>query len=54
MSDIVNELDEYMKKNNVQDFITKLTVRIIEHKPANPLFYLYIQKYQFHFTSYND
>jgi len=43
MSDIKVELEEYMKKNNVQDFLNNIVLKIVEHKPANPLFYLHIQ-----------
>jgi len=45
MSGIESELDEYMKKNNVQDFLNSIVLKVLEHKPENPLFYLYIQKY---------
>ena len=47
MADIKIELEEYMKKNNVQDFLNNIVLKIVEHKPANPLFYLHIQKSHF-------
>ncbi len=47
MADIKVELEEYMKKNNVQDFLNNIVLKIVEHKPANPLFYLHIQKSHF-------